>query len=162
MAVPRVPSTQVTMRLMCSSTASQSQTLRRLWPTNVHISSTSSTCGRTGCGRLGGRFCAFFCQLGYGHARYACNPHDAPLRDAFHQQLLDLGIARRPRQSSGLKIALMAAVCVLVLGSPATAPIFAKLLARAAAADMTSRYHAPSTASPQIKPPPKIRYIMMS
>jgi len=67
-AAPRQPSTQATMRRVCRSTASQSQTLRFLRPTNVHISSSSSTRGRLGLGRRCGVACAFFCQFNNGGA----------------------------------------------------------------------------------------------
>ena len=63
----RSPSTQATMRRLSRSTASQSQTLRFLRPTNVHISSNSNAGQRLrrpffgrNCGSGGEAAAAFF------------------------------------------------------------------------------------------------------
>ena len=89
-AVPRLPSTQATIRRLARSTASQSHTLRFLRPTNVHISSSSNASQRLRCaffgrsrGNDGAGRCAFFYPLCNRVARHAGGPGDAAQRVAF-------------------------------------------------------------------------------
>ena len=138
MAASRRPSTQATMRRLARSTANQSQTLRFLRPTNVHISSSSSAshsrrwaffARRRGNAGLG--CCAFFCQLGHRHARNARGPYDAALRVALDQQLFRLGVARGARRTRRVQIALVGARLAMVLGPPVAAAVLAHLVAGA-------------------------------
>ena len=89
------------MRREARSMASHRQTLRLRWPTNVHISSSSSTSGFLRWaffdrrrGSRGETSAAFFYQLGNGHPRHAGRTHDVALRVALAKQGFHLGILR--------------------------------------------------------------------
>ena len=111
------------MRRLARSTASQSQTLRRRWPTKVHISSSSSAShswrwaffGRKR-GKGGRAACAFFYQFGHRHARHAGCTRNAALRVALDQELFHLPVANGSRRRCWLKPGLVPAGFALVLG----------------------------------------------
>lgn len=148
MAASRRPNTQATTRRLARSTANHSQTLRRLRPTNVYISSSSRASQRFCCaffdrrrGSAGLACCAFFCQFGHGHARHAGYPHDASLRIALGQQRLDLALAGGPLGGGGHKTGLVPAPVTAVASMPTAVAIAMNLLAAAFGARVLSHYH---------------------
>jgi len=142
-AAPRQPNTQATMRRVCRSTASQSQTLRFLCPTNVHISSSSSTRGRLGLDRSGGVACAFFCQFDNGRTRDAGQADNGALRNPFEQQRGDLRIRHRFAGGGGRKHGLVTAGGTLILRLTFQAAIFAHGRATALATPERCLKHSP-------------------
>ena len=137
------------MRREARSTASQSQTLRFLWPTNVHTSSSSSTSGFFRCAffehrrrRRGDARAAFFYQFGDGHARDACGPHDAALGVALGEQDLDLGVLCCLGHRRWHKPRLIPARFALILRLAALRAVAANVFAATAGAEVVRVNHA--------------------
>ena len=136
------------MRRRAGSTTSHSQTLRFLWPTKLHSSSSSRTShsrrcsffdrsrGRTGAGRN-----AFHYPFGNRVARHARSASDAAEGVALGQQLVDLGVLPGLFHGSGLEIVLLAARFELILGPPAAVAITSNLLTGALGAIMLGKDH---------------------
>ena len=146
--MPREPSTQATMRRLARSTASHNHTLRRLRPTNVHISSNSRSspcrrCTRSGRrrGRAGAGRNAFFYPFGNRVARHARGAGDAAEGVALGQRLADLDVLPGLFHGGGLEIALVAARFALILGPPAAVAIPPNLLTGALGAIMLDKDH---------------------
>lgn len=133
------------MRRLTHSTASQSQTLCALLPTNVHISSSSSASRRFFCAFLrrkrdkGGT--AFFCQF---RDRYPCHtgrPHDTTLGVALDQQLGYLLILRRFCHCCRREPRLITARFALILGVALATAVASNMFAAALGAEVLGINH---------------------
>ena len=136
------------MRRLARSTASQSQTFRRRWPTNVHISSNSSASHSFFCSFLGRKrgsggeaACAFFYPAGNRHPRHARHAGNTALRIALAQQLVHLRILDRFSHGSGGKTSLVPAAFALVFGMAPSAAITANMFTAAGSTEMLRKNH---------------------
>ena len=136
------------MRRLARSTASQSQTLSRRWPTNVPISSSSSASHSWGWaffgrrrGKGGRAAYAFFYQFGHRHARHAGHAHNAALGIALDQQLFHLRVANGPRHRRRHQAGRVATRRALVLGVALTTAIAPNVFTAACGAEVLRCNH---------------------
>jgi hypothetical protein len=127
------------MRRLARSTARQSQTFRRRWPTDVHILSSSSAFHSFFCsvrGRKRRSRLRFFCPAGNHDLRHARHAGNAALRIAFAQQLVHLRILDRFGHGDRGKAGLVIAAFALIFGMAPSSTIEANIFTAASGAEM--------------------------
>ena len=136
------------MRRLARSTASQGQTLRRRWPTKVHISSSSSASHSFSCSFLGRKrgsggeaAGAFFIRLAIVSRETPVTRAIRALRIALTQQVVNLRVLYRFGHGGGGKTGLVPAAFALVFGMTPSAAIVANMLTAASGAEMLRKNH---------------------